>query len=161
MATEIVTIAVPQGTSNHGDASLICAEARWYHVITFLFGNYITQSATIATRPGENVATTLKGLLLALFFPTTGIVRGIRAILQFALRRKTSLGAATGAGAMCVVVRSEEWLPQHGDHINFVKLETVKTEEPFVSKPFAMFNRAVGPKSFSVKFEGIEMDDLR
>lgn len=161
MATEVVAITVPQGTSNHGDPRLICTETHWYNAASFLFGNYIANASSIVSRPGENGATSLKSVMFALFFPTSGIVKGLRAILQYALRRKTSLGTATGAGAMCMVVRSEEWQPRHGDHINFVKLETVQTEEPFVSKPLAMFNRAVGLASFSIKVEKTEMDDLR
>ncbi|KAL9610498.1 MAG: hypothetical protein Q9167_004807 [Letrouitia subvulpina] len=160
MTSQAVTLLLPQGSSDHGDPRLLCLETRWYNVATFMLGNYVTHAATVKSRPGDTGGTSFKALLFALCFPTSAIVRGVRAILQCVLRRKTSLGLATRAGAMCMVVRSEEWLPRHGDHINFAKIETVKTKAPFGSQPLAIFNRAFGPASFSMRTERIEMDDL-
>ncbi|KAH9215618.1 hypothetical protein DL95DRAFT_253878, partial [Leptodontidium sp. 2 PMI_412] len=51
---------------------------------------------------------------LALLFPASGTLRGLTAIVRCAIRQKTPLQKAARSGALCMVVRSAEWIPPPG-----------------------------------------------
>ena len=50
-------------------------------------------------------------LLFALCFPASGMARGLHAIYQRSIRGKTPLEVACKSGALCVIVRSPDWMP--------------------------------------------------
>ena len=78
-------------------------------------GNYLAHVATVQTYPGESIRSTLKALGFCLLFPASGISRGLTAITRCAIRQKTPLQTAARAGALCMVVRSKDWLPATGN----------------------------------------------
>ncbi len=130
-----ITVSVPYQTQTHGDPKQICTPPKW-HVLLYLinpsldistsntrsrsdyfvfyFGNYFAHVATVQTYPGESGHSTLKALALALVLPAAGVMRGLTTIIRCAIRQKTPLQTAARAGALCMVVRSKDWLPVTG-----------------------------------------------
>ena len=82
---ENITLAVPLGTSNHGDAHLLCAPSKWTSVAAFFFANFFSHAATVKSVPGESVITAFSALLFSLIFPASGVLRGLVAIHQRAV----------------------------------------------------------------------------
>jgi hypothetical protein len=62
-------------------------------------------------------------LVLALLFPTSGIIRGLSAAIKCAVTSSSPLETASKAGALCVVVGSPGWKPQSGDLVRGVRLK--------------------------------------
>ncbi|KAH9203370.1 hypothetical protein DL95DRAFT_399397 [Leptodontidium sp. 2 PMI_412] len=119
------TITVPEGTSNHGDPNLLCTPTKWYQVLLFFLVNYVSHAVTVKALPGERTSDVFWSILCALFYPYSGINRGLEAIVRHAAWRSgNALQRAAHAGALCVVVRSEEWTPKNGERINNVKINT-------------------------------------
>ena len=124
-----ITIFAPPGTSNHGDPHLLCTPTRTIDVALFFIGNYVAHAATVKALPGAPVIPAFLDLIFALFFPVSGIIRGLNAIYQSAalrqvLLKKTSLETAVRAGAVCEVVRTKFWRPQNGDELRHVQVKT-------------------------------------
>lgn len=113
--TQNITITVPEGTQNHGNPNLLCTPTRWTDVAIFFFANYVAHAATIKSLPGEPALATLLVLISALCLPVSGVSRGVKAIGQRAGFSSTPLESAAKAEALCVVVRTPEWVPQRGD----------------------------------------------
>ena len=71
-------------------------------------------------------------MVLALLFPTSGLMRGLNAIVRnFSSswrRDETSLEKACKAGALCVVVRNANWRPKPGQANISAMLVTVEQE---------------------------------
>ncbi|KAF7597203.1 hypothetical protein BBP40_009543 [Aspergillus hancockii] len=114
---ENITLTVPQGTRifNHSDPSLVCRSTRWTDIGAFFLGNYVAHAATVKSRPGELLVTSLFAQCLALIFPTVGVGRGIEAMTAWTAWynfRKRLLYAAARAGALCMVIRDYDWEPE-------------------------------------------------
>ena len=114
--TEGLTITVPKGTRLQGsDLQIVCTPSKWTDVATFLLANYVAHAATLKSLPGESTLSVLRNFVCSLLFPISGVRRGVSAIYQRAIFAKTPLEAAAKAGALCIVVRTLEWKPEHGD----------------------------------------------
>ncbi len=113
--TQKITVTVPEGTQSHDNPNLLCTPARWADVAVFFLANYVAHAATVKSIPGEPVLATLRVYLFALLSPSAGVVRGVRAIRQIAINSDTPLETAAKAGALCVVIRTTEWVPKRGD----------------------------------------------
>ena len=114
-STHNITVTVPEGTQSHGNPNLLCTPTRWTDVAVFFLANYVAHAATIKSIPGEPALITLRVLVSALCLPVSGLTRGVKAIRQHAVFSSTPLETAAKAGALCVVVRTAEWVPQRGD----------------------------------------------
>lgn len=106
------TIELPEGTTNHGDPSLICTPATWKDIIVFFATNYFIHAATLPAVPGETKREIIFSVLNALFIPGFGAARTIR---RFVFRpglkhRKTPLQCALKAGALCMVVNTRSMM---------------------------------------------------
>ncbi len=112
--TQNITVIVPEGTQSHGNPNLLCIPTRWTDIAVFFLANYVAHAATIKPLPGEPAQITLRVLLSALCLPVSGVMRGVKAIRQRAVFCSTPLETAAKAGALCVVVRTAEWVPQRG-----------------------------------------------
>lgn len=135
-----ITLTVPQGTLlfNHSDPHLVCRATRWTDIAAFFLGNYISHAATVKSRPGELVAVSLAMQYFALIFPTVGVGRGIEAIVAWTVYynlRKRPLYAAARAGALCMVVRDNDWAPKPGltHNVSYALLskDDARTQQPF------------------------------
>jgi len=113
-----ITIAVPDGTSNHGDPNLLCTPSGLIDIITFYAGNYLAHAATVISLPGESTFSIVKVSLSALLFPTSGMLRGLSAVGSFATFAPTDLKKAARSGALCMVIRNENWKPHVGDVVS-------------------------------------------
>ncbi|KAJ7909938.1 hypothetical protein B0H13DRAFT_2192607, partial [Mycena leptocephala] len=102
-----MTIPVPEGTSNHGDPSLLCTPTRWTNILAFFLGNYIAHAATVVSIPGEQFVDYVYIMVMALLFPTAGIVRGLDAIFRGAVFAQNDLMCAARAGALCMLIRTD------------------------------------------------------
>jgi hypothetical protein len=71
-----ITLAVPDGTSTHGEPNLLCTPTQWTDIIFFFLGNYVAHAATAITLPGERWQVAVATAAGALFFPTSGVFRG-------------------------------------------------------------------------------------
>jgi hypothetical protein len=128
-----LTIEAAEGTSQHGTDRILCYPLTWPSLATFYLGNFGAHIATVQSMPGDKWRLTAFNMVLALFFPTSGLLRGLNAIIRnfsssiFArkvvakiLRIKkwrtdeTSLDKACKAGALCIVVRNANWRPKPG-----------------------------------------------
>jgi hypothetical protein len=110
--TKQIVLNVPQGYTDHNNSRLFCIDpSPWTHIAIFYLGNYAAHAATLVTYPGEAPFNVVRGILYALFFPTSGIVRGLNSIFRRATFTKNDLDAATRAGALCMVVRTHKWKP--------------------------------------------------
>ena len=113
--TQNITLTVPEGTQNHGNPNLLCTPTSWTDVAIFFFANYVAHAATIKSLPGEPALATLIILISALCLPASGVSSGVKAIGQRAVFSSTPLESAAKSEALCVVVRTAEWVPQRGD----------------------------------------------
>ncbi|KAF2821613.1 hypothetical protein CC86DRAFT_242190, partial [Ophiobolus disseminans] len=110
------TIALPIGSSDHGQPGLLCTPTKPLDILTFFLLNYVAHAATVLTRPGERVDDYLVNVIGSLLFPSLGLYRGIEAILCGAIFvRSDDLRKAAKSGALCVVVRGADWRPRNGD----------------------------------------------
>ena len=114
--TKYLNVLVPNGSRLRGNnQQYLCTPSTWQDVATFLLANYVAHAVTVKSLPGESTLSFLRNIVSSLFFPVMGVKRGLRAIYQCAILAKTPLEAAAKAGALCMVVRTVEWKPEHGD----------------------------------------------
>ena len=118
-----ITITAPQGTNDHGDPHLLCTPSQWSDVATFFLANYVAHAATVKFVPGESTISTALAVIWALFFPTSGTMRGLKAIWQRAVFSGSAIDKASRAGALCMVVRAHDWKPRNGDLIQGLRLD--------------------------------------
>jgi hypothetical protein len=114
------TIEVPNGTTQHGNSRILCAPTTWASMATFFVGNFVAHIATVMSIPGEKLPVTVCNLILALLFPTSGLMRGLNAIARCVRLGESELDKACRAGALCVVVRSSTWRPRTNDSLQVV-----------------------------------------
>jgi len=110
-------VTVPDGTVYKPNYHLLCLAAKPSDVFIFFAANYLAHAATVKSFPGENSTENIASLLFALVFPSSGIVRGLDAIFRHAMLTKHPLQRAAQAGALCMVVRCNEWRPIQGSLI--------------------------------------------
>ncbi|KAG8527686.1 uncharacterized protein KY384_007840 [Bacidia gigantensis] len=123
-----VTIAVPEGFSNHGKEDLFCVPTHWYQILTFFAVNYVAHAATVKSRPGQHYHHTIRDFLLALAFPFSGVLRAIETLSRGSWPSEKNLIKAARAGAFCVVARDQDW-----------------QETPLVRKAIAKTLKEIGP----------------
>jgi hypothetical protein len=124
------TITVPEGTTDHNDPNLLCTPSGWQDIIIFYLGNYIAHVATIISLPGESASSKIRVSLASLLFPVSGLMRGCVTILTYASFGKTDLQKAARAGALCMVVRNQDWRLEPGDIVSDAYLEETKKLSP-------------------------------
>jgi hypothetical protein len=108
-----ITISAPAGTSDHGDPNILCTPIKWLDILIFFLANYTAHAATVKTLPGEKPIDICFAIFLAITFPFSGVARGLDAIARRTLlyRRHSDLKTAARAGALCIVIRDENWRP--------------------------------------------------
>ncbi|KAF7367615.1 hypothetical protein MSAN_00825000 [Mycena sanguinolenta] len=112
-----ITIPVPEGTSDHGDPSILCTPTNWTNILSFFFGNYIAHAATTLASPGEELFEYALTIVTALLFPSAGVERGLDAIFRRAKFAKDDLTRAARAGALCIVIRTDDWKPDPAEQL--------------------------------------------
>jgi hypothetical protein len=87
--------------------------------------NYVAHAATTQVFPGEKLPQQILAMITSLLYPGAGVVRGLNSIARgiLALRWNMELQQAAAAGALCMVVRTEDWTPLcqypiHGVQLN-------------------------------------------
>ncbi|KAJ7725301.1 hypothetical protein DFH07DRAFT_931559, partial [Mycena maculata] len=126
-----ITIAAPVGTTQHGDAHQLCLPAQAWDVILFFLGNYATHALTVRSFPGESSFDRAWVTIAAVMFPTSGLIRGITAIIRRGFGgdgQHSPLQAARRAGALCMVVRTKDWKPMPGFQLSQIAT-TMKDSE--------------------------------
>ncbi|KAF7513012.1 hypothetical protein GJ744_011278 [Endocarpon pusillum] len=123
-----ITIEVPKGTTDHSDKHILCLPTHWVDVFAFFLTNYVSHAMTVKSEPGQALLTQIHTSLIALFLPTFGLVRGLSAVAQCAISSHSDLEAASKAGALCVIVRSEDWQPMHGDRIEGISAKNLPSD---------------------------------
>jgi hypothetical protein len=108
-----ITISAPAGSSNHGDPNLLCTPIKWLEILVFFLANYIAHAATVKALPGEKAVDIIFAIFLAITFPFSGVARGLEAVARRTLlhRPANDLQTAVRAGALCIVIRDENWRP--------------------------------------------------
>ena len=111
----MTNVTLPAGATNHGDPGLICTPATWFTVASFILANYFAHAATTQLFPGETLYEKVLAFFTSLLFPASGVFRGLnsiaRGIMVVASYRESELRQATVAGALCMVIRTQEWSP--------------------------------------------------
>jgi hypothetical protein len=109
--------------ANTSDVGLQCSTATPWSVFLFFASNYLAHCATVKLYPGSSTTDTAVAAILALFIPSLGIIRALFSIGRYTRFRKNrnSLERAAAAGALRMVVRTEDWTPQEGDRIRPVR----------------------------------------
>ncbi|KAH6962212.1 hypothetical protein BKA56DRAFT_699322 [Ilyonectria sp. MPI-CAGE-AT-0026] len=115
-----ITITVPPGTTTHGNPKLLCRPTTRIDILSFLVGNYFTHAATVRLLPGEHLLPSCLDILFALFFPVSGVIRGLGAIFNHSYFAGTPLKRALRSEAVCQVVRTQFWSPCSGDVVRGV-----------------------------------------
>lgn len=128
-----MTIAVPNGTFTHDDGHVLCVRAhQWQtsvYVAIFVATNYVAHAATVRSSPGDALLATVGNIALALFLPMSGLMRALNAIRRFA-RRGSDIEKACRAGALCMVVRVDGWMPTAGQSVDAVLFEETWSRAP-------------------------------
>lgn len=123
-----ITIEVPKGTTDHSDKHLLCLPTQWVDVVAFFLTNYVSHAMTVKSEPGQALFTEVHSSISALLLPTSGLVRGLSALAQCAVSSHSALETASKAGALCVVVRSQDWKPMHGDLIEGISVKNLPSD---------------------------------
>ncbi|KAF1963813.1 hypothetical protein CC80DRAFT_460797 [Byssothecium circinans] len=125
-----ITLPFPVGTSNHQTPGLLCVPTKWTDVIMFYLLNYVAHAATVLTRPGERSVDYLVSVIGSVLYPTMGMYRGVEAILSGAVFVKNDdLRKAARSGALCMVVRGNDWRPVDGDQVRNSIYRRAKEED--------------------------------
>ncbi|KAF2878023.1 hypothetical protein BDV95DRAFT_480397, partial [Massariosphaeria phaeospora] len=100
-----ITLALPEGTSDHGTPGILCTPTKWTDLVSFYILNYVAHAATVLTRPGERSADFAVTVVGCLLLPALGLYRGIEAILSGAVFVKNDdMRKAARSGALCMSV---------------------------------------------------------
>lgn len=167
-----VSVEAANGTSSHGSSRTLCYPLTWTSLASFYLVNFGAHIATVQSTPGDKWPLMVFNMVLALFFPTSGLMRGLNSIARnfsssfFARkivarilcikkwrRDETSLERACKAGALCVVVRNANWRPrQEQIDIHVVLREMKQNTEPRQPRSIEMRDTADGnPYTLSPK----------
>lgn len=127
-----ITILVPNGTVTHDDGHVLCVYGNSWratlYITTFFLINYAAHAATIKSNPGDRTSVTICNMALALFFPVSGLMRAINAIVRFGRLGDSDLEKACRSGALCMVVRMDGWLPVNGQTLHASVIETTSAK---------------------------------
>lgn len=113
-----VTITVPDGITYSAEKHLLCVPTSWSDIASFFLGNYLSHAATVVSFPGESKYVLIMNMLLAIVFPAMGAARGLLAIVRHAATISDPVQQALRSRALCMVVRSQEWKPEHDETIH-------------------------------------------
>ena len=95
-----------------------CTPATPWEAFLFFVTNYFAHCLTIKTLPAETPWEIGLSSILSLFFPVAGVLRALDSIMRHArFTSKDELQQALRAGALCMVIRNENWLPKDGDQM--------------------------------------------
>ncbi|KAF2397674.1 hypothetical protein EJ06DRAFT_132453 [Trichodelitschia bisporula] len=126
-------VSVPEGFTVTNRGNYFCVlPASWFSVMVFYLGNYAAHAATLITYPGEPPIYIVAAVVYALFFPTTGIVRGLNAVFRharFPWGEQTDMRSAARAGALCMVVRTPLWRDEQKPVSSNVSQTALASEE--------------------------------
>jgi hypothetical protein len=118
-----MTIAVPNGTTNHGDVGRLCPTMKWDEIVFFYAIDYFAHAFTVKHFPREQLSSYVKAITFAVLYPYSGILRGLDSLLRCAYYTPgDNLQKAAVAGALCVVTRSANWIPEDGEIPRGIKL---------------------------------------
>jgi hypothetical protein len=110
-----ITILVPNGTLTHDNGHILCVYGNSWrktlYIAAFFAANYAAHAATIKSNPGDRTSVTVCNMILALFFPVSGLMRAVNAIVRFGRWGGSDLEKACRSGALCMVARVHGWLP--------------------------------------------------
>ena len=112
-----ITVTVPDGFSNHGNDDLFCLPATWYQVVIFFVINYGSHAVTIRSRPGQTYYHAARDIMHALICPFSGVRRAIDSFGRSSWPSENNFIKAARAGALCIVVRNNEWQAARDSHI--------------------------------------------
>lgn len=68
------SLAPTSNSTDHGEPNLYCQPATFTDIAIFYLANYLAHCATVKMQPGENGLSSFVSTVLALFFPTSGII---------------------------------------------------------------------------------------
>jgi hypothetical protein len=102
------TVTLPVGASDHGDPKLLCLPTKWTDLAIFFIGNYIAHAATVLQTPGSSHHDSMMAAFVALLFPPSGMLKGLMGIMIGSTFGKTDLEIAARAGALCMVISTED-----------------------------------------------------
>ncbi|KAK0512873.1 hypothetical protein JMJ35_004890 [Cladonia borealis] len=119
--SENITVSVPQNSTNHGNSQLVCTPSKWTDVVEFFILYFVMPAATVKSLPGQSILGGLFAMCAALLFPTASVTTGIDAVFRCAALQSSPLLKAHKAGALCEVVRADDWEPQHGDYVRCLR----------------------------------------
>ena len=140
---------------------MLCTPTGWTDVVTFLLASYVAHAATVKSAPGKPTLRSYVALATALICPTSGIIRGLRAVLRRARSGSSPLETAKKAGALCTIVRKQDRQPRSGDVVRvftesagsrcekkwreYVKsmAQTVAPASPFLAKAIVLLGNRV------------------
>ena len=109
---------------DHGDPNLICTAATPWSAFLFFLVNFLAHCATVKSHPAETAAGMAVAVTMALFIPSSGILRALDALFRHSrFSPGNELQKAARAGALCMVVRDEySWVPRDGDVLTDVTI---------------------------------------
>lgn len=127
-----ITILVPNGTVMHDDGHVLCVYgSSWrvtLYIATFFAANYVSHAATIKSSPGDRTPVIVCNMVLALFFPVSGLMRAVNAIARFGRWGDSDLEKACRAGALCMVIRVHGWIPAVGQTLDVAVIQETWTK---------------------------------
>jgi hypothetical protein len=110
-----ITFDFPVGTNNHSDKHLICTPSQASDLAAFYLANFAAHAITVKSLPGEPLISYFLAMVLALFFPTSAVLRSIFAIYPMAIFQSSPLKRASSCGALCAVVKKPEEKTKQGE----------------------------------------------
>ena len=124
---------LPSDSTSKGNAlGPGCIPATQWSIFLFFLTNYLAHCLTIKSQPADSGREIAVSALLALFFPSTGILQALDSIFRRARFVKgDELQQALRAGALCMVTRKSKWIPQDGDKLSNVYFDGLVREDPF------------------------------
>ncbi|KAJ7603976.1 hypothetical protein DFH06DRAFT_1255598 [Mycena polygramma] len=118
----ILVEALPARITELVDSHTLCAPASTFDILIFFLTNYFAHAVTVKSFPGESGLAKYVSYAAALFFPSSGLVRGLNAWARCAIFTKGALERAARSGALCMVVRNERWQPDDGMQVRDMRL---------------------------------------
>ena len=116
--------AIPIDVSK--SSSPTCLQATWEQIVVFILTNYVTHAMTVNSYAGEKANSAVFFSIVSLLLPFAGAMRGLGSIGSGAIFAKDSLRRCPRADALCVVARSEDWLPQGQEKVHGCTIEGIK-----------------------------------
>lgn len=117
MSITNLTNDVPFGEL-HDDGHILCIHGPVWKtalgIVVFLSTNYVAHAATVKSSPGDGLSASICNMVLALFFPMSGLMRAMNTIARHKKWGGSDLENACRAGALCMVVRKPGWKPIEG-----------------------------------------------